>query len=159
MKILIDKFTFSLINIILMKPILLLVTFAVFFTSSLHTIPSPEEINSSIFEFTGRRVGSFKEVQINDPLDPMLANLLEFGSEMAIQKLEKANLTSAELTFTSVPNSIYLQVAAGFNVKFDIDFFDREQRKSFNINFVVFYQPWTSIRKLVSVSIPIQKNP
>jgi len=142
-----------------MKPILLLVTFAVFLTSSIHAILSPEEINSNMFQFTGRRAGSFKEVQITDPLDPMLANLLEFGAEMAIQKLQRGNLTSAELTFSSVPNSIYLQVAAGFNVKFDIDFFDREQRKSFNVSFVVFYQPWTSIRKLVSVSNPIQKNP
>jgi len=158
MKIPIDKFTYYLINIILMKPILLLVIFVIFFTSSVHAIPSSEDIPSRVSQFSGLRAGSFKEIQITDPLEPMFVNLLEFGAEMAIKKLQKENLTSAELTFAPVPNSIYLQVGAGFNVKFDIDFFDRERKKNFNVNFVVFYQPWTSIRKLVSVSNPIQKN-
>jgi len=82
----------------------------------------------------------------------MYSDLFLFAQEELVSKLQAEKGTSPNLKFALLPNKIYLQVAAGFNVKFDADFEDVIAKKKYNAVFVVFYQPWTGFKRLVSVS-------
>jgi len=143
-----------------MKPILFLLALGLLSTSSLcvSLLPQPAQpvveskLNKTAPANGMPAKGAYQEVTIYAPLDGMYSDLYLFAQEELVPRLQTEKGTSANLKFDILPNKIYLQVAAGFNVKFDADFEDRVTKKNYNTVFTVFYQPWTGFKRLVSVS-------
>ena len=99
------------------------------------------------------QVGSFVEQDVATFFrTPEMKNLLEFGQQEVSNQAVKANALSAPLVHINKVNSVGTQVVAGLNVRFNVDAVDA-QGKIQNVTFIVFSQPWSNTRSLVSYTI------